>query len=431
MTINLSLDRAVARVGMLLVGLMCVGLLGYAALTQFIVSTLTDDAVETRRSVLAAAATYFPHSTRLQMRLAAVELAVAAEDEQALPQARAAAAWAVTLAPADAKPRLLLAKALELSGEMDAAEAELRAAIARAPHDTNLRWQLANLLVRETKLDEARGEFRVAVAADHSLLPAALDLLWQVTGNDVGVLTEVAGNQPSARLRLAQFLLAQARLDEAAQVFSQIGRQERLASPETAAFLDKLLALGELALARRLWRDLVAAQSTELVWNGGFETSAPSGLAQFDWNLRRNDYALISTDTSVTRNGARSLKIEFIGRDTTRLTDEVKQLVVLRPGLLYRLECYAKAARLVTPEGPRLAVTRRDSTQPLAVSAPVVPDNPDWQRLAVDFVAPATSAVAITIQRTPRFSYDEPTSGRVWFDDFTLTELGGGALPTR
>jgi len=32
------------------------------------------------------------------------------------------------------------------------------------------------------------------------------------------------------------------------------------------------------------------------------------------------------------------------------------------------------------------------------------------------------SAVLISIKRKPKFSYDEPTRGTVWFDDFSLKE---------
>ncbi|HET8677487.1 MAG TPA: hypothetical protein VFO63_16940, partial [Blastocatellia bacterium] len=85
---------------------------------------------------------------------------------------------------------------------------------------------------------------------------------------------------------------------------------------------------------------------------------------------------------------------------------------------------------LVSPEGPRLAVTggvsASDPKQEPA-SEPVAAGSTDWQRLAVDFIAPQTktpgqSSVVIAIKRIPKFSYDEPTKGIVWFDDFTIKE---------
>jgi len=378
--------------------------------------------------VVAAAADYFPDSARLQIRLAAMGLAETGGDDRVSEQARASALHAVRLSPNNATPRLLLSKSLELSGEAATAEDALRAAVSLAPRDTNLHWQLANLLVRRNKLDEARAEFRIAIAADRSLLPAAFDLLWQVSGEDIKVLDEVTGGAPAARLGLAQFLLTQARPNDGAGIFSQITRQEKLSPSligDTAAFIDKLMATGELELSRRLWLDVLGGQERErlLIWNGGFESDVPPGLAQFDWNLGRSEYALIAIDASAGRTGARSLRIDFAGRDTTRLAGEIKQLVTLRSGTHYHLECYAKTARLVIPEGPRLAVTARNSSQPIAVSNPVAADESNWQLLAVDFVAPAGQApLSISIQRIPKYSYDDPTRGTIWFDDFSLTE---------
>ena len=101
-------------------------------------------------------------------------------------------------------------------------------------------------------------------------------------------------------------------------------------------------------------------------------------------------------------------------------------MIVVSPGAHYRLECYAKAEGLVTAEGPRIVVTTR-SSEWLAMSEPVVTARSDWQHLVTEFTAPNSadgSAVGlyVSIKRKPKFSYDEPTRGRIYFDDFTLSE---------
>ena len=66
-----------------------------------------------------------------------------------------------------------------------------------------------------------------------------------------------------------------------------------------------------------------------------------------------------------------------------------------------------------------------------ATSSPVAGDEQGWQRLTMEFVAPESADKAatggqiltLTISRKPKFSYDEPTRGTVWFDDFTLREV--------
>ena len=160
-----------------------------------------------------------------------------------------------------------------------------------------------------------------------------------------------------------------------------------------------------------------------LIWNGGFESDILKGFAQFDWTISRNDYARPGIDSSTFHSGSRSLRVDFTGRDTTRLDGEIKQLAVVRPGARYRLECYVKTDALVTPEGPRIAVTNITLQSEIAVSDAVAAGTSDWHLIAIDFVAPQSAqAVVIKIKRVPRFSYDEPTKGTVWFDDFTLTE---------
>jgi len=200
-----------------------------------------------------------------------------------------------------------------------------------------------------------------------------------------------------------------------------------VSSPSAAAFISALLKV-DTQTARALWLETVKAATglttaDELIWNGGFEPLPDDSLKQFnhfDWAISPSDYARIGFDRGVVHIGVRSLRVSFAGRDTTRLEGEIKQLVALRPGVRYRLECYAKAQNLVTPEGPRLALLTSNGV--IAVSEPVIAESSEWQNLAVTFTAPPEMATFVTVVRRPRFSYDAPTRGTIWFDDFKLTE---------
>src|SRR5438045_9223265 len=100
-----------------------------------------------------------------------------------------------------------------------------------------------------------------------------------------------------------------------------------------------------------------AHSSPSLVWNGSFEGKILKGFEQFDWTIGQSQYARIAITSGIAHSGARSLRIDFAGRDTTRLDEEIKQLVLVKPGVRYRLECFIKTEGLLTPEGPRLAVS--------------------------------------------------------------------------
>ena len=66
----------------------------------------------------------------------------------------------------------------------------------------------------------------------------------------------------------------------------------------------------------------------------------------------------------------------------------------------------------------------------IAQSEAVSAGTNDWNRMSIAFTAPQiaageSAAVFISVKRQPRYSYDKPTTGRIWFDDFEITEANG------
>jgi len=179
-----------------------------------------------------------------------------------------------------------------------------------------------------------------------------------------------------------------------------------------------------------LWADIVSGDKQEernlpRISNGSFESDVLKGFDQFDWTIGRNDYAVASVDAGVARTGARSLRIDFLGRDTTRLDGQVRQMILVSPGAHCRIECYVKTENLVAPEGPRVVITDITSSTEIASSDPIASGSSDWRRVVFDFTAPPSArAVVVTVKRVPKFSFDQPTRGAVWFDDFALTDQG-------
>lgn len=190
--------------------------------------------------------------------------------------------------------------------------------------------------------------------------------------------------------------------------------------------LNALIGANETAIARELWTSLVSGPSTTaaLIFNGGFESDILKNFSQFDWTFGRSEYARLSIDRSVARSGERSLKIEFAGRDTTTLDDGIHQLVVVRPDVRYRITYYIKSDGLMTTEGPRVVVTDKSGAM-IAASDAVAEGTNDWKPLAFEFTVPKVAqeatAIYVSVKRKPKYAYDHPTKGTVWFDDFTMT----------
>jgi tetratricopeptide (TPR) repeat protein len=421
--LEVSVNRAAPRLAIAVVTLTVCSLLVFEIVSNFIVGVLTDERVTFSSDTLAAASGYYANSPRLHARLAAML-------EQGRDPARAeeSAFRATRLSPFNYNYRVLLAAIRESRGDIVEAEQSLRAALALAPNKTEVHWQLANVLLRQTNLDQAIGEFNAASRLNPDLLPVTLNLVWRASGGNLDAVDAVTNVDAGARLALAQFLLKQGKVEHAADVFGQLQTNARLVSREAGAFLNDLIAAGHLRLAHNLWSAAIGDAANPLISNGSFEAEIPRDFAQFNWITYNNDYAEIRIGKGASRTGARSLRIDFVGRDTTRLDGEIKQAIVVRPGARYRIDCYANAGKLVSPEGPRIAVTTSTSSEWIGASEPVAAGETGWQHMTLEFTAPRATngkspALFVAIKRRPRFSYDEPTRGTVYFDDFMMTEL--------
>jgi hypothetical protein len=327
---------------------------------------------------------------------------------------------------------MLLASVQETRGNRAGAESSLRTAVELAPRYSDPHWRLANLLLRQGRVNESVADLREATRSDPSLVPLTFELLWEASRHDAAALESLVNDRGADLLKLARFLVKQGRIQEATGVFSRFvaAGDDSLASAdahELSSFVDGLIATGNFEAARRVWADASGATgSTSLLWNGGFETSRTK-YPQFDWRIAANNYAQIGVDMSAAHGGVSALRIDFRGRDTTRLDNEVTQLVLTRPNSACSLECWVKTSNLTTPEGPRIVVSESKSGKWIASSEPVAGGSGDWRLLRVEFVAPDVAAGPVTplivsIKRKPQFSYDDPTSGTVWFDDFVLAE---------
>ena len=428
MLLEIRVNNLPRRAVVVLSALIGCTLLMLAAAMNCVVGLLTDPRANASKELLELGARVVTHSGTLNARLAEAEMDDQGRDLQ---RVDVLATQAVNASPWDYKQRFLLARVKEAEGDRTHAERILQEALDLAPNYPEVHWRLANLFLRDGKLSKAVPEFRAASNLNSSLLPGTIDLLWRVSGGNLAPVQAVTPRDPKSQLMLAQFLLKQSRPSEAITIVSGIDRNVLVSLAETPAFIDTLIASGRVDEARGLWVGLVSGSYAQpgrplpAIWNGSFESDISKSLTQFDWKLDRNEYATAMIDSTAAHTGTRSLRLDFAGRDTTRVDGQAKQTLVLRPGGLYRLECYVKTERFDSPEGPRLVIADLASGTELAGSDPIASGSSDWRVLSIDFSVPATSsAVMVTIKRIPKFSFDKPTSGSIWFDDFVLTERG-------
>jgi thioredoxin-like negative regulator of GroEL len=428
MVLEIRVNNLSRRALVLLSALVVCTVLMLAATMNCAVGLLTDPRVNPSKELLELGARFVTHSAPLNARLAEAEMDDQSRDLQRVDEL---ATRAVNASPWDYKQRFLLARVKETEGDRTQAERVLQEAVDLAPNYPEAHWRLANLLLRQGKLSKAVPEFRAATALNSSLLPGTIDLLWRVSGGNLAPVEAVTPRDPKSQLQLAQFLLKESRTSEAITIISGIDRNVLVSLAETPAFIDALIASGRVDEARGLWVGLVSGSYAQpgrplaAIWNGSFESDISKSLTQFDWKLDRNEYVTAMIDSTAAHTGSRSLRLDFAGRDTTKVDGQAKQTLVLRPGSRYRLECYVKTERFESPEGPRIVVVDLPSASELAGSDPIASGSGDWRLFSINFSVPATSRAAmVTIKRIPKFSFDKPTRGSIWFDDFVLTEQG-------
>ena len=428
MFIEFAVDNLLRRAAAALAALVLCAVLGSWVWSSFVAGLVADDRVAVTKDWLDWGKEHAPNSALVYARLARVELL---EEDRDIETARAHVVRAMSLSPWDFNHRLLLASVEEARGDRAAAEQALRDSVALAPNNTEVHWRLANSLFRQGKYRESLSEFRLVTNSNREYLPASLDMMWRASNGSLAAAEAVTPPDARSRLALAEYLLKQSRVSEAARVFDSIDRPTRLTSDQSEAFINRLISIGELEMARALWVNIVGGKEEldggyrAVVWNGGFESAPSTRLAQFDWAISSNSFASVAIESG-GREGGRALKIDFLGRDTTKLDGEVRQIVLVRAGARYRLSFYVKTEELVTTEGPRVAIEDRRTGAVIAESDRIAAGTADWQVRNVDFTAPAgANALVIKIKRTPRFSYDDPMRGRLWLDDFALNEQGG------
>lgn len=428
MIIRLDLQNVFFRQGFFLITLVAAALLFKVISGEFVVGALSDKRIGVNKDLLTSAAVYYSDSGRLLARLAEFEMTASKVDfESAEDHIR----QAIILSPNNYRYRLLLAEIRESRGDANGTEQAFNDALRLAPNYSEVHWRLANFLVREKRIEDSIGHFRIAVISNPALIASTLDLVAAVSDKNIFFLKEIVKDNQRGQLKLALLLANQSRIAEAAEVFSNIDKNITLSAWETSAFFDSLINKGFPKLAFDLWTQLKSGETVNrsLIWNGDFETESDSKLAQFDWRIGKSDYARIGFDSSETHSGKRSLLLDFPGRDTTKLDNEVRHLVALKPGTNYRFEFYVKTEEFKTDEGPRVVISDKNGNR-IAQSEPVPAGTNDWKRMSFGFTAPQkptgdAAALFISVKRQPRYSYDAPTRGRIWFDDFVINEVNG------
>jgi hypothetical protein len=334
---------------------------------------------------------------------------------------------ATRLGPRRADTWASLGGGLESAGRVSDAVGAYERALEFFPKSPEINWEFANLLIRAGEESKAIAPLRQAILGDPSLRTGAFDLAWRAGIPPDQILGIIPVRQEILSAYL-DYLVRTRRLDAATSVWNRL-----LASPESfdldAAFryFDALFYDHRVDKLTTVWADLSRHEPGRIHWqpgnanlitNGGFENPLMNG--GFDWRTPGIEGAAVGIDTSFVHNGARALFVRF---DGTRNLDfgHVVQYVSVKPDTSYRFLAYARAERITTDSGPRIAIYDAFDRKALSLETENLLGSMDWREQELAFhTGPRTNLIVVQVARPPSRKIDNRIAGTLWLDDFSL-----------
>ena len=330
---------------------------------------------------------------------------------------------AVALRPDDYVLWLGLAHARELNGDMPGAIAAAGRAVQLAPYYAQPHWQLGNLLVRAGRQDGGFSELRLAGAGNATLLPAIIDLAWQLSRGDVAYVRQaIQPKSPEAYIALAEYLKKRGKPSEVVALLRDAGSA---VEDYRRQYLAELIAARRFPDAYALWS--FAHPSDPDAENAavarGFEVESDLDEPGFGWRGKKTPGLLLSLDDANPREGKSSLRIEFKGASEPDLVI-ISQLAMVRPQAHYQLHFAARTEEIVSGGLPGVTILDAGTGQALGQSGAFPLAGNGWRDYTVDFNTSATTAtIQIGLRRERCAKSPCPIFGRLWLDNFSLKRL--------
>lgn len=347
---------------------------------------------------------------------------------------------AAALSPHDFRLWIYLGRARESAGDVEGAERALKQAAQLAPNYWEPRWLLGNLLLRQERYDDAFAELRRAGDADPGLRPQVFNLAWRIYGENVQAVTAAVGNSAPARAQLAEYLVAQKRVDDAVRLWSSLNPDEKRSQRATGqALMNTLFERHDFHQVLNVYRDVsedaqqAGGPDMGQIVNGGFETDVgPPGTNLFGWQMVQVPQTQIRIDAVVSAGGKRSLRIIFNAPSALDFKN-VSQFVVVEPATRYRLDFVIRTEDL---KGSSTLLTEvvdaGNANHVLAAAEPLPNGSNEWQPMTLEFTTPSeTQGITIRLNRPQCLAAVCPVFGKVWYDDFNLQRSSNGNADKR
>jgi len=300
---------------------------------------------------------------------------------------------------------LELSKFYEQAGDTERARSALQKALENDPNWAQMRWAAANFYVRLNDLKSADLELRRTADLDVSYLNQVLDLVWRFYQDPEKIMSTHLPNTKGANLVALNYFVTQKSETGAAIAWSKL-KTFRTTPQERLPYVDFLIMSGKPHQAWEVFGGGTAPE--ELFFNGSFETQPLNG--GFDWLFDSDE---VRRDLSVTKSGMASMLIVFDGKQNPDYAGLFHSLPLVK-GKQYTLSFWMKTEAISTNEGVFVEMDGQSSEKQVGTTY--------WRQFTIPFTASSDLGL-VRLRRLPSKKIDNLLKGKVWLDDFVVTEV--------
>jgi len=335
---------------------------------------------------------------------------------------------ATRLSPSDAHYWADLGAAYEWAGDRGDALRAFKRAQELFPHSPEINWRMANFYIRGSEIPEGLRALREVLLGGSVPRRDVFMLATSATGDTRALLEEMVPASAAFYFDFLDFLTASGRMDDADQVWARLlALNAPFELRQSFPYLDGLIQHRETGPLVETWTELgkrfpaeihPSAAAGNLIINGSFEFEILNGA--LDWRVPPVQGAIVSVDSTEAQEGARSLRIDFDGRQNLDYW-QVFQYVPVMPNTSYQFSGYMRVKGITTDSGPRFQIYDAYDTAKLFYSTENLVGSTSWSAQQLKFKTGAdTHLLVIRVGRPASHKFDNRIGGTVWIDQVAL-----------
>jgi hypothetical protein len=367
-----------------------------------------------------AAVAWGPHSSQALM-IAAFDIA-----NTDTKRAREVAEQVVFYNPVSGRGFWLLARFLELEGNLTLGKNAAKMAHFLAPKDAGVQLPLGAFWMRRGLPVQAITHWGAAIESNAKLTKTLFPVMLQIV------------DMPQSRIAAAEalakvpgwwdgfFMYAMKNTTQEDTLKAMyLARSDKISHEQRRAYIDHLLAVGYYTDAYFVWLNgLQGAQLAALgnIYDGGFEQILDD--EGFGWRPNLSKGFMLAAEPTYGHTGKKALHIAFQQRLSSR--ELIRQFLMLDAGN-YRFKGNSRLDNLNAGKGVRWEIqcADKDGRALLLSSEPYIGTD-GWNKFDMEFTIPAEQCEvqALRLQLNAGNDFEEtPFSGSVWFDELEITKV--------